>query len=421
LRTHCDIVDSVIELAVSEEGRCAPLDAAVERIVGDLIKYPRFEYSGKAVIRAGKVIAGDLIWNDETEPTLREAFRIANSWRNSHAYPMKSVRGQVLWFMRNQGIAGTTSARLKRMPAIRRKLRRATMSLHINQLQDLGGVRAILPSIADVRCLVESLRTRSRHALREEDRYIDSPKGDGYRSHHMMFNFRDGRYGRIHDGRRIELQIRTRLQHSWATAVEAVGMFRGEELKGGQGNPDWLRLFALMSAEFAMAECCPEPPGVPERAQRTDEIKALNKKLTQLLDNISYITDWTEDLPKRSRADWTHYLLEYDHDLKQVTVSHYIATLAAVSSYDEAELIDFRSGMERKNRVLVEVDKVENLREAYPNYFGDVQLFKKQLRDITKGKGAKEYTLPPRDTVRPPHKENPDVAWLRRRKHIRWK
>ena len=53
------------------------------------------------------------------------------------------------------------------------------------------------------------------------------------------------------------------------------------------------------------------------------------------------------------------------------------------------------------NIVLVEVDKVENLKAAYPNYFGDVQLFLRNLRLIARGKEAREYTLPPQETVRP--------------------
>ena len=61
----------------------------------------------------------------------------------------------------------------------------------------------------------------------------------------------------IYNGKRIELQVRTRLQHSWATAVEAVGLFRGEELKNHKGSEEWLRLFKLLSAEFAEAERCP--------------------------------------------------------------------------------------------------------------------------------------------------------------------
>jgi hypothetical protein len=205
--------------------------------------------------------------------------------------------------------------------------------------------------------------------------------------------------------------------------VEAVGMFRGEDLKGGNGDPDWLRLFLLMSAEFAAAEKCPEPPNAPAHHHRISEIKVLNDKLgaAQMLDNLSYVVHWTENVPTRGRPDWTHYLIKYDNEAKQVTVEPYVAPLIAVSSYDEAEFLYFRNTAHRKNMVLVEVDKAEKLKEAYPNYFGDVQLFKKQLTNITKGKAAQEYTFPPRETVPPPHKENPDLAWIRRRKHIRWK
>jgi hypothetical protein len=198
-------------------------------------------------------------------------------------------------------------------------------------------------------------------------------------------------------------------------------MFTGQDLKGGQGNPDWLRLFTLMSAEFAMAEGCPEPPNAPTHGWRLGEIKTLSRKLkaVHLLDNLSNIVRWTEGA--FIKGEWTHYLIKYDNVTKIVTVEPYMAPILAVSSYDEAEFLDFRSGMDRKNMVLVEVDKIESLREAYPNYFGDVQLFKKQLRDITKGLRAREYTLPPRETVPPPHKENPDLAWLRGRSRPRWK
>jgi Region found in RelA / SpoT proteins len=386
-----------------------------------VLKYPRFEYSGKAVIRAGKVIAGDLVWNDETEPKIREAFQIANSWRNSHAYPMHSVRSQVIWHMHKNGLQGTSAARLKRMQAIRRKLRREDISLHINQLQDLGGVRAILRSIAEVRELVSILQTKSHHELREQDNYIDNPKADGYRSHHLMFNFRDRRNGGIHDGRRIELQLRTRLQHSWATAVEAIGLFRGEDLKGGEGSPEWLRLFVLMSAEFAVAEGCPEPSGALARYYRIKEIKALDQQLdaTTILDNLSHLVKWSDEYPEAIK-DVTHFLISYDNATNEVRVQSFIRPIVAVSSYDNAEFLAFKAGWDRTT-VLVAVDQIENLKLAYPNYFGDVQLFKKQLIDITKGKQAREYTLPPRETVPPPHKEKPELAWLRRRKHIRWK
>ncbi len=39
------------------------------------------------------------------------------------------------------------------------------------------------------------------------------------------------------------MQIRTAVQHSWATAVEVVGAFTAQSLKSSQGNEKWLDFF----------------------------------------------------------------------------------------------------------------------------------------------------------------------------------
>jgi hypothetical protein len=303
------------------------------------------------------------------------------------------------------------------MQAIRRKLRRIPHNM--SQLQDLGGCRAILPSIAGVHALVNVLRERSRHHLRAEDNYITNPKPDGYRSHHLMYNYRGRGETAIYDDRRIEIQIRTRLQHSWATAVETVGLFRQEDLKGNHGSPEWLRLFLLMSAEFALAEGRPEPPGVPPRAQRIAEIKELDKAIraSTMLENLSYAVRGTDEqvAPKTKPR---YYLIKFNNATREVEVEPYWAPRNAVLQYDSAEEFDNQTGRETSNIVLVEADKLENLKDAYPNYFGDVQLFKMQLGLIIRGKPAEEYTVKPQEGVRPRPKENPNLGWLKRR--IRW-
>lgn len=380
--------------------------------------YPRAEYAIDEVSRAGQIIAGDLPWNAQTAHDIREAFRIANNWRDAHAYPMRSIRYSMMWFMRHHGIEGITAARLKRMQAIRRKLRRLPHQLY--ELQDLGGCRVILPSITDVRSLVSIVRERSRHVMRDESDYIKRPKKDGYRSHHLMLNFRGRGPSAAHDHRRIELQVRTRLQHSWATAVEAVGLFRGEDLKGNKGSEQWLRLFKLMSAEFAVAEGCKEPPGVPDHHDRVTEIRELDDALSAsaMLQNMSHAVRWT-DIAISPSSPVRYYLIRFDNANKRVNVEPYFLPRSAVLSYDSAEEMDNQSGKETSNVVLVEADKIENLKDAYPNYFGDVQLFKTQLNRILKGKDIEEYTVAPQETVvthRP--RENPDLSWFKRR--IRW-
>jgi ppGpp synthetase/RelA/SpoT-type nucleotidyltranferase len=121
----------------------------------------------------------------------------------------------------------------------------------------------------------------SAHGLRGDRSYIETPKPGGYRSHHFVLEFLGSSQDEaIYNGLRIELQIRTRLQHAWATAVEAVGLVRNEDLKAGEGDADWLRLFELMASEIAHLERCPLVPGTPEHvAARTREIKVLDKKL----------------------------------------------------------------------------------------------------------------------------------------------
>jgi hypothetical protein len=383
-------------------------------------RFPRFDYTEEEVKQAGGVIAGTLAWTPETEPEIRQAFQVANNWRDAHAYPMRSVRSQLMYYIRARELTGITAARLKRMQAIRQKLRRPNFSVPLHKLQDLGGCRAILASISDVHSLVDTLRKESRHDVWNEDDYIARPKNTGYRCHHLKFSFRGKGGMKVHDGTRIEVQIRTRLQHSWATAVEAVGLMRGEDLKGGVGSADWLRLFRLMSAEFAIAEGCPETPDLPAHNERVTEIRALDKALsaTDTLEKISLTFRWTDSYYSAIERP-THYLIRFDHATKEVSVQPYSMPRKALVSYDNAEALDNKTGEETENIVLVEADKIENLKAAYPNYFGDVQLFKKQLRDVTRGKQATEYVVPPQATVAPRPKENPNYAWLKRRH--RWR
>jgi hypothetical protein len=60
--------------------------------------------------------------------------------------------------------------------------------------------------------------------------------------------------------------------------------------------------------------------------------------------------------------------------------------------------------------VLVEVDKVENLREAYPNYFLDVRLFTQNVLSALNG-GKMIQALHKQDVQRTAYGYDP--AWLK--------
>jgi hypothetical protein len=90
-------------------------------------EYPKLAYSPKDVRRAGRIICEN-VWTPENRDQILEAFAIANNWRDSHLYPMRSTRVSVAQRMRWRGLKGYTAARPKRMISIRRKLQRLTGS-----------------------------------------------------------------------------------------------------------------------------------------------------------------------------------------------------------------------------------------------------------------------------------------------------
>ena len=383
-----------------------------------MANYPHLQYSVNAVRKAGELLKRPIVIDDafglEERDAVIEAFSVANSFRDSHVYPMRSIRLSVLQRMRRMGVTGLTAARPKRMSSIRRKL--ASGSMKLDQMQDLGGVRIITDDNAGVQAVIGMIRDGYLHRIRKEYPYIHEPKADGYRSHHVVFEYVGEGRSEPFDGRRIELQIRTRLQHTWATAVEAIGLFRGEDLKHGNGSEDWLRLFALASAEFSYSEGCPIHPSMPDRNDRIRELKDLNARLqaTQTLENIKNLTHYAENfIFNRARF----YLIRYETD-HRVRVEPYHSPVAGAVSLARLEE-QIEAGENDSKVVLVEVDKIDRLVETYPNYFGDVSLFVRNLKSICEGRSAVEYSMIPQERVPTRRVERGDSSNLRR-SYSRW-
>jgi ppGpp synthetase/RelA/SpoT-type nucleotidyltranferase len=398
---------AILPVRAENDVRCA------ERPVAD---YPNFKYSMKEVRRAGEALAGVVPWNNEQEAEeARHVFHIAHNWRDSHAYPMHQVRQELASHARKlKTKIHNPVARLKRMPSIRRKL--ATIPGELNQMNDLAGCRAILPSMEEVRDLIGRLNKRPSHEIFRQYPYIDEPKPDGYRCHHIVYKFQGSGETAVFNGRRVEVQIRTELQHSWATAVEAVGLYRRENLKAGRGNPDWLRLFALISAEFAVEEGCGSPD-----AARLEEITQSERKLDGIatLDRLSQAFSYSSNYVFDPGNKPDYFQIEYSRDAERVQIKPYYNPLNATQSYEAAEMQNAEHGSGDTKIVLVEVDEIENLRLSYPNYFGDVQSFKDRLRIMSKRSDNLDYTVPPQPRVPPKPKEKADMSWLRA--YRRWK
>jgi hypothetical protein len=342
--------------------------------MGDSVMH---KYSRRQVIEAGKVLAGRIDPQHLSAETLA-AFRLAHDWRAGHIPPMRKVRAGLLTAARNVDCHAIIAARLKRLESIRRKLR--TRSEPLVQIQDIAGARAIMASMEDVDRLVGHYRNgRSKFEVQREWDYVATPKTSGYRGVHLRLvcpaESPDDVFGRLF----VEVQVRTRLQHAWATAVEAVGLIRREELKSGQGDPDWLRLFALMGSELASTEGRPIVVGAAAEAERRTELRALAAQLEaiQLLEHYNHVLHATEQIRIEPGAV---FMIEYDYETRRAKVSSFARTSRVYEAYLEREL----SGRPSQT-VTVEIDRVEDLRSAYPNYFLDVREFTRHLKAAVDG------------------------------------
>ncbi|MEO6050254.1 MAG: RelA/SpoT domain-containing protein [Pyrinomonadaceae bacterium] len=221
------------------------------------------QLSRRAVNRAGAYLIASTSTGSEFEVSLQ----IVQEWRSSHNNPLQIFREILTYRAETIQLTAITAARLKRFPSILNKLVRIP-TLGLSEMQDIGGCRAILRDLTSVYRLRDIYLETDVSNLIRTDNYIASPKETGYRSLHLIYKFfTDSEELRSLNGRKIEIQIRTQIQHAWATSVETASTFLMEEFKSDEGDTRWLRFFALSSSVFAIREGCPIVPGTPENQQ----------------------------------------------------------------------------------------------------------------------------------------------------------
>ena len=277
--------------------------------------------------------------------------------------------------------------RLKRMPSIVEKLFRYPQ-MGASRMQDIGGVRIIVDSIQDVRDLNESLYDlkRSRHQLQEPAKdYIANPKADGYRSLHRVFRYVGT--NKLFHGLHIELQIRTRLQHAWATAVETLGLIEGTSFKTGYGDESFKRFFHLASALFSLDEGQPlvEACRNYSAQELVREFNWLDNELqaTARLDNLTVTTPRLEKLDGAMEYDFVVLWLKKLSSTKARLFWQGFRKdndFMAESLYKQLE--QESANDPSVSVVLVSTRSVLELKKAYPNYYLDASLFLENIRRV---------------------------------------
>jgi hypothetical protein len=335
--------------------------------------------SNREINLAGKCLVD---WKRDGDQNLFEdAFNKLAAFRASHAYPLRAVTTILSRRAHLVDTEATVYARTKRLASIISKLRRIP-SMQTTTMHDLGGCRAVVSGIDCVWELAEQFRTMQPRLdePREYD-YISNPKTDGYRSIHFVVRYKPKNKRYVHiPSRRIEIQVRSRLQHKWATALETIDLFTSQTLKAGGGKHFWKRFFVLTSSLFAMKENCPL---VPQSAANEKELLLETRGLwhgLRVRDQFdSWITAAQSFIPQKHEASST-YLIETDIGKKTTNVKTFPSIFTAYAEYNKAER---RNQIhEGRSAVLVSAISINQLRNAFPSYYGDTKAFLDEIERI---------------------------------------
>ncbi|MCG3730999.1 RelA/SpoT domain-containing protein [Vibrio cincinnatiensis] len=324
--------------------------------------------SKKAVMRAGQKLADCYGANCPLEGN---SLDILNNWRLSHSYPLEKIRTYLEQSAQGVDPKALIAQRIKRVPSIVGKLNRFS-TMRLDRMQDLGGCRAVVSSIEDVYKVVNKIKnTRFMHELKNEKDYIDTPKDSGYRSYHLVYAFQNKKYEKL-NGLQIEMQIRTAVQHSWATAVEVVGAFTAQSLKSNQGNERWLEFFKLASNYFQELEQGKRYRNAPEDLKKMCEEMNVNRFVRACAVTANHID--------KEKHKWASYfLMELDPQKGNIKITSYPTNLLKKAGDDYLEAEYRCKDIDGAEAALVSTNDPDNLRNAYPNYFADTRTFMNNL------------------------------------------
>lgn len=334
----------------------------------------KLQCSRKQIRRAGET----LIESGASRKEINEAMDILNVWREVHAYPLAEAEKRIIQHIAEAEIKNTIVARrLKRTPSIIGKLKRFP-SMKLERINDIGGCRAVLNTNKQVYELLQLLIDDDQIDIKTVTDYIKKPKESGYRGIHLIC-----KYITENGAILIEIQLRSQVQHAWATSVEVSGTFLRSSLKSSQGDDEWLEFFSRISREFAWLEGSPRKFSLGGNRKR---IKELEEQLHVIgkLSAYQVVSDHIRQHninPKKS----AYYLMVLDIYEKKISFSGYSASQIDKASRAYLKLEKERASTGRYDVVLVSTTSMKQLMEAYPNYFGNTEAFLLLLQSVAHG------------------------------------
>lgn len=325
--------------------------------------------------------------NVKDDKATSEDYKTISLWRSKHISIMTAMVNAINRKLKVNNLKAIIVARrLKRFSSIEFKLKRFP-NMKFDTMQDIAGVRVVFKELQQVKnfqMLMEKTYSKEdkkiKFKLISTKDYIQKPKDDGYRSIHQIFEHKDAK---MH----LELQIRTQLQHYWATAVEVLGMKGESKIKQGKGEDYHKEFFKLSSALFSYTENTTISSKYKSLSKKDicKKIAELNQK-HNILKNLSGLAVSGQNI--ENQANEKNYYF--------IVVLNFITNTLRITGFKERDFIEAKKFYEfceqdsKENQntdvVLISLDKFKLLKQAYPNYYLDsgsfIRAIKKELQEL---------------------------------------
>lgn len=339
------------------------------------------EFSKEKYKKSGKIISNK---SNFTEAEIKNAQNILNNWRAIHSYPLTSMR-KFLGSKKSNKFSFLITQRLKRLSSIEDKLQRYP-EMKLTNMQDIGGIRIIVETKNELDQLFSDLTKNGNqsHSLERVKNYINEPKNDGYRSIHLIYKYNSP--NAVYNGLLIEVQLRTKLQHIYATTVETIGVLTNISYKFGETDirKKWSNFLNLAGATFAALEDKPSVPGYEMIAKEELYIKFITSvNRLKVVDFLKASTIAMDSITQKNHFQNGYHLLILNILEKKIKIKSYSKANYSIAIQDYAKSETQKENIEGKvMTVLVSMESIDSLRKTYPNYFIDTKDFLNKIELI---------------------------------------
>ncbi|RPE12036.1 (p)ppGpp synthetase [Chitinophaga lutea] len=328
----------------------------------------KLKLSKNLIDTAGKALSRENETDVDKYIQYMDAF---DEYRKNHLEPLSKTTIEVQQWLSLYGKEYFIAQRIKRKPQIIRKLLR--FSIRLSQLQDIGGARIIVDQNSDVDEVANFLITRFQSnkelkVIRQTDYRGEGREDSGYRAYHVILE---------REGIKMELQIRSKIQHYWAEAIERTSIVYGHYIKELEGDPMVIRYFKTLSDLFYEIESGRNP----DAALRTkvEELRIKSEEIIQSSDeknvfssyvNEGVIRDLEEKEKRMTEPGLNNWIFVFNWNIGSFVTWELITNDPedAIKRY-----VDFENRYTSENGfevVLVGSSKVTTVRQTHSHYFG---------------------------------------------------